>query len=403
MRERWGFRILAAALCTAVASSLPAADWPQFRGLERDGVSRESGLTHGWTAAGPRVLWRKPIGDGFSGIAVAAGRLYTMFADDQNELAAAFDRATGAELWRAVVGGRFTDEFGDGPRSTPTIDGERLYVLGSKGRLVALEAATGKVVWQVELTERFGSHVPRWGYATSPLVDGDRLVLEVGAGAGRRIAALDKRTGETQWTALDGEAGYSSPIVAKLGGVRQYVFASGQQIVGIAQDGKLLWTAAWEPGAIAMPLYVPPDRVFVSSSDDVGSMLLRVTAAGDTLAAERVWTSRNMKNTFNASVVVGDRIYGFDNATLRCIAVDSGEPCWAKRGYGKGSLIAADGLLIALGDQGQLVLATATPEEYKERGTLQVLNDKSWTAPTLADGRLFLRNQKEIVCIDLKS
>lgn len=386
-------------VASAAEQGVSTSGWPQFRGANRDGASVEKGLLRRWPDGGPQVLWRRPLGEGFAGIAVASGRAFTMFAEGDEELLIALDAATGKELWRVPVGERFKDEFGDGPRSTPTLDGDRVLALSSKGQLHALQAIDGTRVWQVDLT-KLGGAVPRWGYSTSPLIEKDIVLLEVGGGEGKAFYALDKRTGETRWSALDGGAGYSSPIAATIHGVRQFIFVGGAEIFALRNDGQLHWKHPWAAGAIAMPLYFAPDRIFVSSAADVGSVMLQMSEVGEGRAVvKELWQSRFMKNHFNSSVASGNYIYGFDNATLRCISAESGEDVWAKRLLGKGSLILADGLLIALGDRGQLVLAEATPAGYEERGRMQVFDDKTWTSPTLAGGKLFLRGQKELVCI----
>ncbi len=400
--------------CLAVActlaclggSALAAADWPQIRGPQRDGISAETGLARSWPKEGPPVVWRRPIGDGFSGLSVVGARLYTMDADAENEHVLALDTATGAEVWRRAVGPRFKEEFGDGPRSTPTVDGGTVYALGAAGRLVALQSADGKPLWEVDLPTQLGSPVPIRGFTCSPLVVGDLLVLEAGTAAdkpGKALVALDRKTGKLRWSARDGDAGYSSPIAVTIGGLPQIVFArrAGAEVVALGLDGSVLWSHPGPPTVISLPLLVPPDRIYVSAGDDAGATLVRVKAKGKRATVERVWENRAMKNHFNTAVLVGDYLYGFDNATFKSISIATGDQGWAFRGLGKGALIAADGLLVALSDRGTLLLVAANPTAYTELGRFQALTGRSWTAPTLAGGRLYLRDQDEMVALDL--
>jgi outer membrane protein assembly factor BamB len=351
------------------------------------------------------VAWRKPLGEGFSGVAVAGGRLFTLFAGETEEFAVRLDPATGAEVWRTPVGPRFDEALGDGPRSTPTVDGERVFVLASTGRLAALHAGDGRKLWEVDAQAALGAPMPMRGFACSPLVDGDLLLVELGVREGKALVAFDKASGEVRWAARDTPAGYSSPIAVTLDGVRQYVFVntSGREVVALRADGSVWWTHPWPPGAIAMPVFVPPNRILVSASADIGAALLAVTTVDGAPRVEEVWRNRLLKNHFGSSLYRDGYLYGFDNGTLKCLDAATGEQKWAVRGLGKGSLITADGLLLVLSDRGTLVLAEATPEAYRELGRAQVLTGKSWTAPTLAGGRLYLRDEKEIVCLEVAS
>ncbi len=382
----------------------PIADWPQLRGPGRDGRSAAHGLARGWPEGGPRVAWKRTIGAGFSGLSVVGGRLYTMAAEGEKEYAFCLDAATGKELWRFEVGGRFVEEFGDGPRSTPTVAGETVYVLGARGGLFALKAVDGSKLWGVDLPQTFGSPQPRWGFSPSPLVDGELLLLEVGGTEGRSLAALDRRTGAVRWTVGEGEASYSSPIAVDIGGVHQFVFLRrnpSPQLVSVLPDGKVYWTHASPPGPVAMPLFLPPDRIYVSAGDDAGALLVRVTSEGGQPKVEELWRNPRVRNHFNASVLVDGAIYGFDNATFKCISAATGEQSWAVRGLGKGSLVAADGLLYVLSDEGVLALVEANPAEYREKGRFQILTGRAWTSPSLAGDRLFVRDQDEIAAVDL--
>lgn len=394
---------LAALLLLSPSLPLAAADWPQYRGPNRDGVSSETGLLESWPETGPTECWRKPLGQGFSGIAVAGGGLYTLYSDGEQELALKLDSQSGEELWKVPVGPHFDEALGNGPRSTPTVDGDRVYVLSSTGHLKALSAQDGSTIWETQARDRLGAPMPLRGFAPSPLVDGDLVILELGAGEGKSIHAFDKSTGKVAWSVRDNPPGYASPIAVDIGGVHQIVFVhtAGDEVVSVLPDGTAHWAHPWEGGTLAMPLFIPPDKVFVSASADVGAMVVRVTETDDGPRVEEVWRDRVMKNHWSSSVFYEGVLYGFDNGTFKAVDPETGEMLWAHRGLGKGSLVAADGLLIVLGDRGDLVLVEATPEEYRQKGEVEPLGRKTWTAPTLADGRLYLRDMDEIVCLEV--
>jgi outer membrane protein assembly factor BamB len=351
------------------------------------------------------VRWRVRIGAGFSGISVAGARLYTLDADATTEHALCLDATTGRTLWRVPIGPLFEDSNGNGPRATPTLDGDRVYVVGSRGRLAALNAATGKTLWDVDFAAAFESPLPTWAFACSPLVDGDQLLVEVGGSGPRAIAAFDKRTGERRWTSQQSALAYSSPLAIDFGGVRQFVFLLKERLLALDSAGELLWSAPFAAELDikpATPVFVEPDLVFVSASYDVGAKVVRLRASDGGITAEDVWFGRQMRNHFNSVIALDGHIYGFDTATLRCIDARTGERRWAKRGLGKGSLIYADGMLVVLGERGKLVLVEATSDGYRELAAHPVLEGRCWTPPSLWQGRLYLRNHTELVCLDLR-
>jgi outer membrane protein assembly factor BamB len=399
--------VLAAALAagTAASAGAVAADWPQFRGPHRDGISAETGLATRWPDGGPAVLWRTPLGEGYSGLSVVGGRLFTLFSDDRDELVVALDAATGKELWRFRLDGKYSDGQGNGPRSTPTVDDGVVYALGARGRLAALDAATGKPKWNQDLKATFGARVPTWGVATSPLVEGDLLLLDVGGRPGAALVALHKRNGVVAWTSETDRAGYAAPITVTIAGRRQVIFFTGSRLVGVAlEDGRPLWDVGWSTSYdvnAATPIFIAPDQVFIASGYDTGAALFKIGGDGQTLRATEVWRTRGMKNQFSSSIYKDGYLYGFDNAILRCLDAKNGEEQWKARGFGHGSLTYADGHLIVLGDRGNLALVEATPAEYREKATAQALTGKCWTVPTFADGRLFLRNEREVVALDV--
>jgi outer membrane protein assembly factor BamB len=396
---------LPAALFCTEAPATPT-DWPQFRGPRGDGSSEGQGLMASWAGGGPKEIWRRPIGEGFSSVAVRGDRLYTMGLHGEQETLFCLGVEDGELVWKAPVGPKFSEEFGNGPRSTPAVDGERVYALSASGRLAALRTSDGGKVWERDLLADLGGRMPLRGYSPSPVIDDALLLLEVGGAEGKSIVAFDSATGSPKWTALDQRPGYSTPIVVTIDGIRQYVFAhtAGADVVALRPDGSVHWKFNWPNGPIAMPVFVPPNRIFVSTANDVGSALLEVGRAADgTAAVKQVWASREMKNHFNTTVFHQGHLYGFDNATFKALDAATGQTKWAHRGFGKGSVLLADGLLLVLSDRGVLALVAATPDGYRARGRGQAMNGKSWTSPAIAGGRIILRDQDEIVAYDLRA
>ncbi len=392
----------------SLTSAIFAADWPQYRGPEGLGVAVDEGLLRSWGEGQPKVVWRQPIGTGYSSISVVGERLWTMAATTtdagEEEAVLCLDKATGETLWRVVVDQPSPPTLADsGPRSTPTIDGDVLYAITSRSRLLAMAAADGRILWSKEL-QAWG-RVPRFGYSTSPLVDGDSVIVEVGRPRQEPGAvAFDKRSGEVRWSALKGGSGYSTPLAVEIDGVRQYVFFRRVGVQALSTAGERLWRHDTRPvGGVAMPLFLPPDRIFVAAADDqFGGLMLRVGRTDGVFHSEELWQADWMRNHFNSSVQVDGYLYGFDNATLRCLDGATGERRWAKRGFGKGSLVAAGDLLYVLSDSGTLALVRASPEAYDELGRTQATEGRAWTEPSLADGRLYVRDGDELVSLDVR-
>jgi outer membrane protein assembly factor BamB len=392
--------VLAVTLSAALA--VEGGDWSQYRGPHRNGVSSETGLLRSWPASGPEIAWRVALGEGYSGIAVQGERVYTLYGREGDEWAAAFEAASGKEVWRTRLDANRPDGYGGGPRSTPTVEGDLVFALGASGKLAALSAAGGEVRWRKDLVAELGARVPRWGVASSPIVEGDLLLVEVGGKGTSGIVAFDKKTGKPAWSTPADRPGYSSPLVATLAGARQAVFFTGAGLMGLAPStGTVLWSYPWETSYdvnAAMPVLAEPDRLFISSGYDTGAALLRVKGEGGR-EIEEIWKSRVMKNHFNSSVLHAGHLYGFDDGTLKCIRLDTQEEKWAQRGFAKGSLLVADGHLFILGEKGLLALAEATPEAYKEKARHQLLDAKTWTMPSLSRGRLYVRSEAELLAL----
>lgn len=381
-----------------------AVDWPSYRGPAHDGRSTETGVFDTWPKSGPATLWRAELGSGYSAASVADGRVFTLFGDGTNEFLAAFSAYQGEELWRIRLDAERKDSFGDGPRSTPSVADSVVYGLGAKGKLVAVKAESGEEIWSRDLVADFGAAIPQWGISTSPTVFEELLLVDVGGKNGHGVVALARSDGKLIWKAESGLPGYSTPLVVEAAGAEQALFFTGTKLVAVSpRDGKPLWDYEWRTSYdvnAAMPVFLPPDRVFISTGYDKGAAVLRVKKTESGLAVEEVWKSREMRNHFNSSVLVDGHLYGFDNGTLKCIRADDGTERWAKRGFAKGSLLYADGHLVVLGERGQLALVEATPEGYREKALSEVFNAKTWTMPTLADGVLFVRSEKELVALD---
>ncbi len=393
--------------------SLPAfaaeknADWPQWRGPNRDGVSQESGLLKKWPENGPKQLWRVSTGKGFSSVVVAGGKVYGAWAKGNYEELICLDEKSGEQLWKHRLGTVFVNEMGSGPRSSPIVDDGLVYAIGARGNLHAVDAKSGEKAWSRNLTREYGTRIPRWGYSSSPLVEGNLLLVELGGKRGYAFAAFDKKTGNIVWHSESDQPGYSSPIVITMHGKKQVVFFSAYGLQALSlDDGKLLWKHSWDTNYnvnAAIPLFYPPNNILISSSYGVGAALVEVNKSGGRFETKQAWFTKRFKNHFNSSVLIGDYVYGFDNAILKCLDVRTGEEKWKARGFSKGSLIAADGKLIVLGEQGRLALVEATPDEYQEISSFQPLSGKCWSSPSLANGRLYVLNEKELISFDIRS
>jgi outer membrane protein assembly factor BamB len=406
--------LASAALVTTLGGSTgtgqaPSVDWPQWRGPNRDGVSRETGLLKQWPAQGPRLVWKASgVHDGYSSMAVTGGRLYTMGARGDTEYVLALDASSGKQLWSTANGRRFSNDKGDGPRGTPTVDGDRLYVLGASGDLTALEAATGRKVWSINVLATFGGHNPRWGLSESPLVVDDRILVNAG-GRGAAVVALKKADGALIWKSQDDAAAYSSAMMADVGGLRHAVFFTADRVVGVGlNDGRLLWSydrVTNRTANIATPL-VRANRVFVSSDYGTGGALLQLAAREGGLAATEVWFNRDMRNHHASAVWIGSHLYGFSSAILTAMEVDTGRVAWRDRSVGKGSLVYADERLYLFSEDGVVGLAEADPSGYKEHGRFRLPSTGSlptWSHPVVSGGRLFLRDQDTIYAYDVRA
>ena len=409
MTRRTVISIAAAAFALGASATIQALDdWPQWRGPRRDGVSAERGLLRAWPQGGPPLAWKAGgAGEGFSSFAVAQGRLYTLGARGEREYVMAFDIATGKRVWEAPNGSRLSNDRGDGPRSTPTIDGNRVYAFGGSGDLTALDAASGKVAWTVNVIRDFGGQNIRWGLSESPLVAGDRIIVSPG-GSGSAIVAVNKADGKLLWKSQADQAGYSSAVLHEVGGIRQAIVFTGQRALGIdVSNGNLLWSydrVSNRVANIATPI-VRGDSVFLSSDYGTGAALLRLTRTGGSVTASEVYFTREMRNHHASSVLVGDHLYGFSSAILTAMRFDTGEVAWRDRSVGKGSLVYADERLYLFSERGVVALAEANPTAYREHGRFELETGalSTWSHPVVANGMLYLRDQDALYAYDVRS
>jgi outer membrane protein assembly factor BamB len=380
------------------------ANWPQWRGPNRDGVSKETGLLKQWPENGPPLVWKASgAGRGYSSFAVANGRLYTMGLRGDREVLVAFDIANGKEAWATPHGGAFRNDQGDGPRGTPTVDGDRVYALGGNGDLSAIDAKTGKLIWSKNVLKEVGGSNITWGISESPLVLGNKVLVNAGAN-NASIVALNKENGAVIWKSQSDEAGYSSAIPLQVNGGTQVVFFTGARAVGLdVNDGKLLWEyrkPSNRTANVATPI-ARGNRVFISSDYGTGGGVVEIKPDN---TAQEIYFTKDMRNHHSSSILVGDYLYGFSSAILTAMKFDTGEIAWRDRSVGKGSLVFADGHLYAFSENGVVGLIEATPEGYREKGRFKIQQESlpTWAHPVVAGGRLYLRDQDTIYAYDVK-
>lgn len=392
------------ALPNAFAGDPGESSWPHWRGPERDGISRESD----WSLQG-RELWRAEVGMGYSAFAIAGGRLYTQGfepasegSNDGKDLVRCLSTADGKELWRhEVPAKRWAMAHKGGTNVTPVLDGELLFTANREGTFFCFEAASGKLLWQKDGKAEAKSELPKWGFAASPLALEEAVLHNVG-----RVLAYDKKSGKVLWQSEDLGHAYATPVAFEWKGKRSLAVFNGEGLFVLEREGgkPLLhhpWKTKHDVNA-ATPIVLGPDnsRVFISSGYDHGCALVELGEEKIT----PVWESKVMRNHMSTSVLVDDHLYGFDEAVFKCVGLD-GKDRWAQRGLGKGAFSVAGGKLLVLSEKGELVIAEASPKEFRELARHKVLDGSAcWTAPVLVNGHLYLRNQAgTLVCRDHRS
>ncbi|MBN1846827.1 MAG: PQQ-binding-like beta-propeller repeat protein [Sedimentisphaerales bacterium] len=413
-RDRFGFThwmALAGLFVLAIGLTAAGADWPHWRGPDHNGISPETDWLGEWPAAGPRQLWDHQVGTGFSSIAVWQNKVYTMGNTatgdkdaDQRDIIYCLDAQTGRELWKYDYACPLIPRnYEGGPCATPTVENNRVYTVSKAGQIHCLDATTGKPVWSRDLQKEEGMKPPTWNFAGSARIAGDRVLLNIGANG----CALDKRSGKTLWKSDEKGAGYSTPVLCTTGGREAMALFIDRQFLTVdIASGEVLsrfpWKTSYDINS-ADPIF-QGDRVFISSGYGTGAALLQ-NQPGE---CRPLWKNKDMRNQVNSCVLWQENLYGFDgqvggDGVLKCIRFGNGQTAWEHKGLGTGSLIAADGKLIILGESGTLVIAEAAPAGYKPLRQAQVLSGKCWTAPVLANGRIYARNARgHLVCIDAK-
>jgi outer membrane protein assembly factor BamB len=401
--------LFAVSLCEA-----RAAEWPQFLGPQRNGISAETNLLEAWPAEGLKILWRAAGGVGMSGLAISQDRLLTLVQRDNQQWLIALDSNLGKPAWQTALAPGYKNQMGDGPRATPTISGSQAFVMTGEGMVASVGITDGQIKWSRDILAELKAKPAEYGMACSPLVVGDRVIITVGAPQAT-VVALDTATGKTMWKSGEDSAGYSSPALLNIHGSPQIVAFTGGSALGLSPaSGSVLWRYAYETDFdcnIATPL-VYDNNVFISAGENHGSVMLGLKPSGKEFQVEPKWESQGVKsvlrNEWQTSILLDGYFYGFDNVGsagpvthLTCIKAGTGERVWQQPRFGKGNLIAADGKLWISTMNGELVLVRATPDGFQEIGRQAVLGPTR-QAPSLSGGRLYLRDNKEIVCIDVR-
>jgi outer membrane protein assembly factor BamB len=404
--------VLVASIAATIATRF-AADWPQWRGPLRNDVQVEKGLSKQWPAEGPKRVWLfEKAGAGYAGFSVVGSQLFTMGTRDGKEVLLALDANSGKELWVAQIGDVLDNNWGDGPRGTPTVDGDRVYALSGQGNLACASIKDGKVLWTTKMQD-LGGKTPGWGYTESVLVDGNQVVCTPGGSAGT-VAALDKMSGKTLWQSSEWTEGaqYSSIVPAEINGQKQYVQLVMNSFAGInPTNGKVLWKADFPGRTAVIPTpIVSGNNVLVTAGYGVGAKMVEIGKGNE---VKIVYENKVLKNHHGGAVLVGDHVYGHsDGVGWVCMEFKTGNQVWAERNaLGKGALAVADGMLYCVDEgKGTVVLAAAAPTGWKESGRF-TLDPQSktrspqgriWTHPVIANGKMYLRDQEYIYCFDVK-
>jgi outer membrane protein assembly factor BamB len=406
--------LLALAVVTATAAA--AADWPQWRGPQRDGKSPDATMLKSWPSGGPKLAWKATgLGAGYASVAVAGDRIYTAGDRGGDNFVVALNRADGKEAWAAKLGRSGAPGWGGfaGVRGTPTVEGGHVYAIGQYGEFACFEAGTGREVWRKHFIEDFGGKLPEWGFSESALVDGDQVVVTPGGSRGA-LVALDKRTGALRWQSKDftDDAQYSSIIKETIAGVPQYIQLTMASVVGISpRDGRVLWKAPRKGATAVIPTPIYKDNhVYVTSGYGIGCNLFKITEAGGAFSAAQVYANKVMKNHHGGVILVGDHLYGHsDSVGWVCQEFASGKSVWEEeKKAGKGAIAYAGGMLVLREEKkkgSHVVLIEATPSGFKESGRFEQPDQsgkEAWPHPVIVGGRLYLRDQDVLLCYDVQ-
>ncbi len=388
------------ALLVSVGATAWAADWPQWRGPNQDGIAPDTEINKNWAQKPPQTLWQVALSDGgYAGPSVAHGKVFIIDHQGNQDIVRALNLANGQEVWRYAYADTDKPNYGFA-RSTPTVNEGKIYTQGRLGQLNCLEEGSGKLLWSRNLLTEFGGKKPQWDYAASPLVDENKLIVV--PGGANLVAALDKQTGQTLWVGGGSDtAGYATPVVTTILGVKQYVIFSASGVRGVsAEGGQVLWQHPWKTSYdvhAATPL-VAGNQVFITSGYNTGCGMLEITEQG----AHALWQNGEMKGKFSSPVAYGGYLWGGGEGRFVGLDPASGAVVFQQGGFDQGSVLAVDGVLLVLfGGSGQLAMITpTTPPQVL--GTMTPLGGQSWTAPIMADGKLIIRNTKALACIDMK-
>jgi outer membrane protein assembly factor BamB len=402
--------LFALTIAVVVAVPLGAADWPHWLGPNSNGSSPETGLLTKWPANGPKLLWKYPGGDGYSTVAVAGGRAITQVQHAGGEFVLALDAVKGTKLWETRIADAYMNQFGDGPRATPTIDGKSVYVYSPSSLLACLDAEKGDIIWSVNLIKEFAGNKVTYGRSASPLVEGD-LVYALPGGKGAGVAAFNKKTGKLVWKTGDDHSAYASPMAVTVAGQKQIIFFTATGLLAVSADkGAELWRVPWKTAYdcnICTPLLVGKDALFVTTGEENGCTLFKLSAAAPEIAWESKGPKSVMMNYWANPVVLDGYLYGISGEfnekkmDLNCVDLKTGKLMWSHKEIGKAAVTLADGHLWITTKKGDLVLVRADPKKYDEVARVPMLAEGCRTSPTIADKRLYLRDQKNIYCLDI--
>ena len=400
---------LARAAATNVVPDSMTAEFPQFYGPGRDAVLEGPILETNWAVHPPKILWQQPVGAGWSGFAVKEGLAITQEQRGEQEYVVCYDLGTGRILWMHSDQTRYaTTIAGEGPRATPTIVERRVYTFGATGILNCLDVGTGKLLWQTDTAKENGAKVPDWGFASSPLVIGEKVVVCVGGDKGA-LHAYSMRDGERIWASGTGGADYSSPMAVTLLGEQQILNFNGAGVSGHDFDGKVLWNYKWPGGHphVTAPIVISSNSILVSSGYGTGSELVKIkkepSGAETNWTANREWKSMALKSKFGPIFVKGEYVYGLDDGIFTCVELKTGQRLWKDGRYGHGQGLLVGEIILLTSEKGEVILIDPNPEKLVEISRFQVFSDKTWNPPALAGEYLLMRNDKEAACLQLQT